>query len=41
MSESFGIRSAHGLDVLRIANKSNYKCVICGLPVNIDWTAAH
>lgn len=47
MSDNFGIRSAHGLDVLRIAHKSNYKCVICGLPVNIagqrhiDWNIEH
>ena len=43
MSDNFGIRSAHGLDVWMIANKSNCKCSICGLPVNgfgqrhIDW----
>ena len=47
MSDNFGIHSAHGLDVLRIANKSNCKCVICGLPVNlagqrhIDWNIEH
>lgn len=47
MSDNFGIYSAHGFDVLRIAHKSNCKCVICGLPVNIagqrhiDWNIEH